>query len=1268
MKVSAKTFFKFVGLATGAFAGGPLLAALGGTCGGFVGDLFASEDEGGWALGQGLSSLCGSIFSSKVQPLFDDPDVNHDLRRAGARALIRALDWKRTPGPLAAALLKTDGFKGIREQKRELLKRVFNDWRENVQAALDAADKGDGVRLDTLLPTGNDDAFTALADGKMSAEEVTKQAWAGFYDRAFQPVLDDRVNKDSLKEFDLLTLKARMTACLASVYPSEFSQVVKSGDYRKAWIAYQKTLLTAIQRSVKEMGVKTGLSLTKIEERVDLLLAHENKWQRELTKFLAEVRPSLEGQWKETREIKAICSSFEKLLVSYREDVQKIDPLALYKDALFEAYASYVEIGHPIVGGTTMNARPALIGDIFVEPWCSPEVVSPAQMEAILEDKATPPSEDLLMFIQKVFTGNDLRRVVLLGDPGMGKSTLIRWLTVAPLLTGARRRKARVLPVSLPECLKSAIPLPFIVRDLVRYLPDDPQVWDWDALTDAFRQFRASNTAIKPLLSPYDGSDAAFESLLKDPNALFLIDGLDEIGSPLKREKMSEAIMEGFNELPDARFLITSRVVGYEDAPVHERADPSMMNELLAELVYLAPFTDGQQDKYASLWFRVRMGEAEGNARATALLAEVRRKKSIRIISRIPNLLCMMALLKVHGVPLPDGRAELYAAISKAYLDTIQEARGIEASVHGHSLPCSREMAEKWLAVVAMHLQMRRVGKGARSNEEEGEEILATLGDLRTWLEPVFQADKPGENVKDLLADFLRFITQRTAFLLERGDGLYGFAHLSFLEYYTACWMEMEFRRLLNRRQPKGWQHFDLCLTEEFFRVRSQNILWHEPLHFLAEILSKNEDDIQSLLEWQFPDFSQIPDLNSSRLLARLSIDKKVAFQKDQRTAIWSRLWRYWLFRMPEDSREHPWNIAPELLAISDDLPRVLEVLRSHLSTQKTLIFDHCVAVTDLSFLSQMTELKRLSFKGCLGLNSESLKALSDLPNLEELRLSDCIGISQLNHLAGMNYLKRLDLSHCPGVSDLSGLQGLKGLQSLHLENCSGVSDLSGLQGLDGLEWLHICICAGVSDLSDLQRLEGLQTLHISVCAGVSDLSSLQGLDALKSLYLSGCVGVSDLSSLQRLEGLQTLYLSDCPGVSDLSGLQGLERLQTLMLEYCSGVSDLSGLQGLEGLQTLDLSHCPGVSDLSGLQRLEGLQTLHLSDCSGVSDLSGLQGLEGLQTLDLWDCPGVSDLSGLQGLKKLRSLVIKGCTGIHNLEDQVEALRKALPLCTIRES
>lgn len=964
--------------------------------------------------------------------------------------------------------------------------------------------------------------------------------------------------------------------------------------------------------------------------------------------------------------------------------------LERYQKTLKAAYSIYDELGTPIGGDTHhRQSRAITIPDIFVAPGCALAGIPLEEFDAALL-RNEQPAQAFLQQLEQCFTGPAPHRVVLLGDPGMGKSTLVKWLAVTPLLSDLERRN---LGQGLPPSLRGCIPLPFIVRDLVRHLPAAAAEWDWEALKRAFRSFHATRHAGEPLLQAYAQDDAGFDALLQNPAALFLVDGLDEIGDPLKREAMRDALWQGFRSCPDARWILTSRRIGYDQAAVHreERVVPPVggvhdsqpppspviaslehgdsveggpgsphawrresaavsasIVDIVCEqvdvtehahLLHLTPFDDKQQDDYARRWFSARLADVDA-AQSTAqeFIREVRRSSHTRAISRVPNLLCLMAQLRLRHIPLPEGCTRLYETITLAYLKTIDEARGLGPE-HHHQPPCEVHEAIRWLATIAIHLQVGR-GRSATATAQAlgfsgpSSENVAVISELAAWLRPEIARIYPGQE-DEMLQQFLSYITQRSAFLLERGQGAYGFIHLSFQEYYAACWLELEFRRTNQAPLPHPlWTPAPLPSTPAIPMPETASLgwpedrlswpdladtpLWCEPLVFLAETLN-NEHDLATLFTYLFPlaDATESPPwpLQAARLLASLSTSRQVRLTLDQRGILWGRLWQAWLAQphFQHGTPRHRWHVARILLDDHTFLPQV-----------------------HASLASQQTQ------------------------DQEELSLVSCNGLHDLSLLTRFPRLRRLDLRLCYHLRDISHLSQVPHLESLHLSACFSLEDAAAVARLSWLTTLYLSRTA-IQTLPSLHRLSRLQTLSLYDCARLRSLDPLVSLKTLQKLDLRACTSLTDFSPLEGLTSLTELDLQDCPGFSSLEPLGSLTALSTLNLRNSTGWNDLRPLSRLTALRSLDLSLCAFGGDLTPLAGLRELHTLHLNK-TAVTDLRPLAGHPRLNVLELNETQ-VTDLSPLHAITTLRNLCLIRCAALPAA--QIEELQAVLPDCMI---
>ncbi len=806
-----------------------------------------------------------------------------------------------------------------------------------------------------------------------------------------------------------------------------------------------------------------------------------------------------------------------------------------------------------------------LIDRLFVEP--------------LLTRRHIWPDEDPSSWIDEAETIFDVlklgRPLVLLGDPGTGKTTLLNylvWLLARPTVdTWTKRMGGWLLPV------------PMVLRE--QRLRG---ITNFDGLLDTF--------ASQPKSEPLRKGKYLYQ-MLEEGRAFIMLDGVDEIGDSKAREDLRTAVFDGFDRYPRCRWLLSSRIVGYDEVAFNESLNPQTGQSPSREVLkksrssdarrlgehpdlghpgtarevddgrgvgtrYIAPFDDGRIEKFARNWYLQREAAAtRAGEDATHLVSAVHADEGILRLARIPNLLTMMALIHRIEATLPHGRALLYERIAEAYLESIDKFRGVYSGAY--NLPQKR----RWLARVGYEMQRRRSmdqGRHNGTNElENGADqpvLLAESSEVISWLKEEMKNERASEGMS--AEEFLSFVGRRSGLFLPRGEGLYAFVHLSFQEYFASVAIEREvtgFNWARGETTLLGLERKDLAEW-------AGNSTWRETFVFLVELLASKDDWQADLLDAVFGKGFRLEEktsdslhlLNLAQLLARIAVNRRSGLAGNRESDAITAAVQTALQISPRSHR-----VFQELLAGDVDWnDKILEVI--------------CV---------------------------QSKKACVDSLDLAETR------ISELRQLASLTPLKRLDLRGTQ-VSDLGPLAKLKRLESLDLWDTQ-VSDLEPLASLKRLKWLDLGGGTQVSDLGPLANLKRLESLDLSRTQ-ISDLGPLAKLTGLKLLNLWG-TQVSDLGPLANLTALEWL---DSWGirVSDLGPLANLKRLESLDLSRTQ-VSDLGPLAKLKGLKRLDLSGTQ-VSDLGPLANLTGLESLALGH-TVVSDLTPLANLTALELLDV---------------------------------------------------
>jgi len=836
----------------------------------------------------------------------------------------------------------------------------------------------------------------------------------------------------------------------------------------------------------------------------------------------------------------------------------------------------------------------------------------------------------------------DHQKLVLLGDPGSGKTTIVNWLCTA---------LAQPLENKVTASLGRLVPLCLTLRDLPLGLD-----LTWKTLLDQFLN--------SPQGALFKENRQLLDALLTSGQAIVLLDGIDEVGSIEKRTALRNAVWQGWMKASSCRWLLTSRVVGYEEVQFHDffstllkedsknfrsdlahavsnlgtQAEPQIEQALswieqafvdtrnvnsdvysplffaLSDLkspssgfvtvLQVAPFSDVQVHQFIENWYRIRESDPIRASEFTSSLSRaIEDDPGTKELSRTPNLLTLIALIYRVRAKLPDGRAELYFQIASAYLKTIDEYRQL-----GDLPPYTFSEKMEWLSRVGWEMQLARTAKQSPNVASVADrEILATEKDVISWLNDAMRS-RFGSKTEEEAFRFLEYLQRRTGLFIARGNGLFAFLHLSFQEFFAAHYLG---KRIVT---PSWIRENLISLTDDTssslraIKDYTGNTTWQEVLIFLFESLDR--EWLKEILDNVFPAPTAPP--------------------KD---------------KYPLEIEFHHWCLAARLagdphLAISETAR--LQLMKNCWSWEVSASAAEHGRFNQLSLVSK----NLLSRRDTRELSWEALRGIAENIKVEKLSLIGCADITDLSPLQSLSFLQSLNLTGCTALTDLSPLQSLSSLQSLDITGCTALIDLAPVQSLSSLHSLCLYHCTALTDLSPLQSLSSLQSLILFNCIALTDLSPLQSLSSLRNLFIFGCPALSDLSPLRSISSLRNLFIFDYPALSDLSPLQSLSSLQSLQLSDCPALSDLSPLQSLSSLQSLQLSGCTALSDLSPLQSLSSLLSLNLSGCSALSDLSPLQSLSSLQSLDLTGCTALTDLAPLQSLSYLQALNLTGCLNI----------------------
>lgn len=338
------------------------------------------------------------------------------------------------------------------------------------------------------------------------------------------------------------------------------------------------------------------------------------------------------------------------------------------------------------------------------------------------------------------------RRFFLLGEPGAGKTTALRYLA----WTNASGNNSD----------NPLIPILVCLAQWAEQLREDPDV----ALIDA---------ALSQV--PIDDRQTTREWLHEQcrvGNVLLLLDGLDEVGDTETQGIMLETIRRFVREHRQASLVISSRPVGFERPNLGARSDTYSVARLEISAVQL----------FVEKWCALRHGHRSDKRCTTCdeAVEELRHaivdNKRIGALAHNPMMLTILCLLHDAGAALPQRRFQLYEKIAEAFLFSWEQRKRAAMSGAPDRKLALEDRDVVWiLEAIALELQ-------------EHDWTIAP----RWWLldritaflreELAYESDKARAAAHTLLWS----LQERSGVLVERGPEKFGFRHLAFQEYFAA--------------------------------------------------------------------------------------------------------------------------------------------------------------------------------------------------------------------------------------------------------------------------------------------------------------------------------------------------------------------------------------------------------------------------------------------------------------------------------------------------
>jgi len=258
-----------------------------------------------------------------------------------------------------------------------------------------------------------------------------------------------------------------------------------------------------------------------------------------------------------------------------------------------------------------------------------------------------------------------------------------------------------------------------------------------------------------------------FEYLLLNGRVIVIFDGLDELLDTSYRHEISGDVESFCSLYPSVPVLVTSREVGYKEAPLDEEK---------FEIFRLGSFDNVQVKDYVEKWFSAIEPELEGEQKERKVKAFLDESEVVPDLRSNPLMLSLLCNIYRGEGYIPRNRPDVYDKCAVMLFERWDRGRGIQVS-----LPF-----ESRIILAMMYLaHWIYTNETLQGGVTERELIAKTTEYLcQRQYEDQDEADKAA-------CEFIEFCRGRAWVFtdtgtMKEGERLYQFTRRTFLEYFTA--------------------------------------------------------------------------------------------------------------------------------------------------------------------------------------------------------------------------------------------------------------------------------------------------------------------------------------------------------------------------------------------------------------------------------------------------------------------------------------------------